>query len=182
MGLGINGISKLARRSRQPFGQPVPIGDVDREGFLEHCQQSLGNCGVVVVMLQLGDDLALTIDVPLPTLNAAFRFLDVSLQEVRFIGQLTGHRWKAGHFLLDRTSDRSAFPLTKHDSRNSHIETEGGLLRIGQAPRMWTKVGPRPRAPEVLAPVLQLSQCLVAVLSRITYRAMRAEPIKLRRP
>jgi hypothetical protein len=38
-------------------------------------------------------------------------------------------------------------------------------------------VGPRPRAPEVLAPVLQLSQCLAAILSRITYRAMRDEPI-----
>jgi len=28
-----------------------------------------------------------------------------------FIGHLTGHRWKAGHFLLDRTSDRSPFLL-----------------------------------------------------------------------
>jgi hypothetical protein len=48
---------------------------------------------------------------------------------------------------------------------------------------MWTKVGPRPRAPEVLAPVLQLSGCVAAVLSRnITHRAMRGRINRLRRP
>lgn len=78
--------AKITGDVRTPLRQPVPIGDMHREGFLEHCQQSLGNCGVVVVTLQVGDDLTLTIDVPLPTLNAAFRFLDVSLQEVRFMG------------------------------------------------------------------------------------------------
>jgi hypothetical protein len=121
--------AKITGDVRTPLRQPVPIGDMHREGFLEHCQQSLGNCGVVVVTLQVGDDLTLTIDVPLPTLNAAFRFLDVSLQEVRFMGHLTGHRWNVGHFLLDRRlSDRSPLRRARHDNKNNHsAETEAGL-------------------------------------------------------
>ncbi|MEA2916064.1 MAG: hypothetical protein QOJ15_8145 [Bradyrhizobium sp.] len=71
----------------------------------------------------------------------------------------------------------------KDDNRNNHrAETETGLRLMGTALRMWTKMGPRPRAPEVLAPLLQLSQCLAAVLSRITYRAMRAEPVSCAAP
>jgi hypothetical protein len=30
IGAGINGLSKLARRARQPLGQPVPLGNMNR--------------------------------------------------------------------------------------------------------------------------------------------------------
>jgi hypothetical protein len=65
----------------QLFEELVPIGNMTREGFLEHPEECRRDCCVLVVSLKIRDGLALMIDVALATLNAAFGFLDVSLQE-----------------------------------------------------------------------------------------------------
>jgi hypothetical protein len=65
----------------QLFEELVPIGSMTREGFLEHPEECRRDCCVLVVSLKIRDGLALMIDVALATLNAAFGFLDVSLQE-----------------------------------------------------------------------------------------------------
>jgi hypothetical protein len=84
------------------------------------------------------------IDVPLPTLNAAFGFLDVLLQEGSFHGHLTDQRWKVGYFLLDpRLSDRSPLRLARDDHKNNHrAETEAGFRRIGRPSRGRNAVTP----------------------------------------
>ena len=70
-----SGLSQLARRSLQPFGQPIPIGDVDREGLLQNFEQSLCHCRVLAGSLQHRDGLTLTVEVALPALNAHFGVL-----------------------------------------------------------------------------------------------------------
>jgi hypothetical protein len=60
---------------RQPFGQPVPIGDMDLVGLLENLQQRLCDCRVPTVSLQRRDNLTLTVDVPLSALRAQFGIL-----------------------------------------------------------------------------------------------------------
>jgi hypothetical protein len=67
--------SKLSWRSRQPFGQPVPIGDMDREGLLQNLQQSLGHRRVLVGSLQRRDGLTLTVEADLSALNAQLGIL-----------------------------------------------------------------------------------------------------------
>ena len=168
----------------QLFEELVAIGNMTREGLLEHPEECLRDCWVLVVSLKIRDGLALMIDIALAALNAAFGFLDVSLQERSLHRTSYRSAKEVGHFLLDRRhSDRNPLRRAMHDNRNNHrAETEAGLRRMGQPSGRWTKVGPRPRAPEVLAPMLQLSQCLAAVLSRITYRAMRAEPVSCAAP
>ena len=70
--------------------------------------------------------------------------------------------------------------LARDDNRNSHrAETEYGLRRKGY-PSEDEGGGPRPRAPEALAPVLQTM--LGSFLSRITHRVMRAEPFSCLAP
>src|SRR5580704_3088489 len=123
----------------------VPTGNVDREGLLEQCEQSLRNCCVLVLPLQFRDGLALKVDVPLSALNAAFGFLDVSLQEGLLHPDILpagSQRWTAGNFLLDRrVIDRSPLRLTMHENRNNHrAETEVGLRLMGQASRRWNAV------------------------------------------
>ena len=104
------------------------------------------------VPLKIRDGLALVIDVPLPALNSAFSFLDVSLQDGLLHRTPYGHRWKAGHFLLDRTSDRSPFLLVAHDSRNGHrVETEAGL-RLMDGPPSVTAIKLRGLARVALFP------------------------------
>lgn len=66
----MRGLGKLAGRSRQPFGQSIPIGDVDREGLLKNLEQSLCRCRVLVDSLQHRDGLTLAVDAALPALNA----------------------------------------------------------------------------------------------------------------
>jgi hypothetical protein len=65
----------------QLFQEMVPLGNMNRQGFLENPEECLRDCCVLVVPLKIRDGLALMIDVPLAALNAAFGFLDVSLQE-----------------------------------------------------------------------------------------------------
>ena len=65
----------------QPFEELVPIGNMTRESFLERPEECRRDCCVLVVSLKIRDGLALTIDVALAALNAAFGLLDVSLQE-----------------------------------------------------------------------------------------------------
>jgi hypothetical protein len=67
--------------SCQLFEELVPIGNMTCEGFLEHPEECLRDCCVLVVSLKIRDGLALKIDVALAALNSAFGFLDVSLQE-----------------------------------------------------------------------------------------------------
>ena len=66
----MRGLGKLAGRSRQPFGQSIPIGDVDREGLLKNLEQSLCRCRVLVGSLQRRDGLTLAVEAALPALNA----------------------------------------------------------------------------------------------------------------
>jgi hypothetical protein len=49
----------------------IPIGNVNRQGFLEHSEERLLDCCVLVVQLKIRDGFALMIDVTLATLNAA---------------------------------------------------------------------------------------------------------------
>src|SRR5882757_371970 len=65
----------------QLFEELVPIGNMTREGFLEHPEECRRDCCVLFVSLKIRDGLALMIDVALAALNAAYGFLDVSLQE-----------------------------------------------------------------------------------------------------
>jgi hypothetical protein len=67
--------------SLQLFKKLVPLGNMNRQSLLEHPEEGLRDCCVLVIPLKIRDSVALMIDVPLPTLNAAFGFLDVSLQE-----------------------------------------------------------------------------------------------------
>jgi len=75
-------------------------------------------------------------------------------------------RYTQRYFLLaPKRNDRSPLRPVRDDNRNSHrAETEYGLRRKGHTPR-GRRWGPRPRAPEALAPVLQPSQCLAALQS-----------------
>jgi hypothetical protein len=125
----------------QLFEELVPIGNMTREGFLEHPEERLRDCCVLFVPLKIRDGLALMIDVPLAALNAALGFLDVSLQEGWFHRTYTDQRWKAGHFLLDRRfSDRSPLRRAMHDNRNNHrAETEAGLRLINGLPAYLTR-------------------------------------------
>ena len=80
----------------QLFEKLVPIGNMTREGFLEHPEECLRDCYVLVVSLKIRDGLALMIDVALAALNAAFGFLKVSLQEGTLhavILTTSGQRW-----------------------------------------------------------------------------------------
>jgi hypothetical protein len=129
----------------QLFEELVPIGNVDCVGLLEQCEQSLRNCCVLVVPLKIRAGLALNVDVPLSALNAAFGFLDVSLQEGSLHPDILpagSQRWTAGNFLLDRRLiDRSPLRLKMHDNRNNHrAETEVGLCLMGQPSRRWNAV------------------------------------------
>jgi hypothetical protein len=58
--------------SRQPFGQPVPIGDMDRESLLKNPEKSLCLRRVLIGTLQPSDGLALTSKATLRPLNAQF--------------------------------------------------------------------------------------------------------------
>jgi hypothetical protein len=74
------------------------------------------------------------IDVTLPALNAAFGFLDVSLQEGSLHRTFYRSAMEMGHSLLGwRRNDRSPLPRAMHDNKNNHrAETEAGLRRIGR--------------------------------------------------
>jgi hypothetical protein len=116
----------------QLFEELVPIGNMTREGFLEHPEECRRDCCVLVVPLKIRDSLALMIDVALAALNAAFGFLKVSLQEGTLHAVIltsSGQRWPAGGLRLDqRCSDRSPLRLNTDDSKNSHsAETKVGL-------------------------------------------------------
>jgi hypothetical protein len=86
------------RSSLQLFDELVPLGNMNRQGFLEHPDECLRDCCVLVIPLKIRDGLALIIDVPLPALNAAFSFLEVSLQEGSLHGHLTDQRWRWATF------------------------------------------------------------------------------------
>jgi hypothetical protein len=48
------------------FGEPVSIGNINRQGFLEHPEECLRDCCVTVFPLKIRDGLALMIDVTPP--------------------------------------------------------------------------------------------------------------------
>ena len=68
------------RRSRVPFGEPDPIGDMDRESLLKNAEKSLCLRRVLIGTLQRSDGLALTSKAALRPLNAQFCVLKVLLQ------------------------------------------------------------------------------------------------------
>jgi hypothetical protein len=55
-----------------PFGQPVPIGDMDRESLLKNPEKSRCLRRVLIGTLQRSDGLALMGDVLLPAMEKAF--------------------------------------------------------------------------------------------------------------
>jgi len=125
----------------QPFEELVPIGNMTREDFLEHPEECRRDCCVLVVSLKIRDGLALMIDVALAALNAAFGFLDVSLQEGSLDRTSYLSAMESGPFLLDRRfSDRSPLRRAMHDNRNNHrAETEAGLRLINGLPAYLTR-------------------------------------------
>src|SRR5258708_5708416 len=87
----------------QLFEELVPIGNMTREGFLEHPEECRRDCCVLVVPLKIRDSLALMIDVALAALNAAFSFLSLQEGTLRaVILTSSGQRWPAGDLRLDR--------------------------------------------------------------------------------
>jgi hypothetical protein len=58
------------RRSRVPFGQPVPIGYMDRESLIKNPEKSLCLRRVLIGTLQRRHGLTLTVEAVLPALNA----------------------------------------------------------------------------------------------------------------
>jgi hypothetical protein len=76
----------------------------------------------------------LMIDVTLPALNAALGFLDVSLQDGLLHRTSYRSSMESGPLSSGSNQRQKRVSLTKHDSRSSHIQTEGGLRRIGQRP------------------------------------------------
>ena len=129
------------RSSLQLFDELVPRGNVNRQGFLEHPEECLRDCCVLVFPLKVRDGLALMIDVTLPALNAALGFLDVSLQEGSFHRTFCRSAMESGPFPLDRRfSDRSPLRRAMHDNRNNHrAETEAGLRLINGLPAYLTR-------------------------------------------
>ena len=114
----------------QLFGELIPIGNVNRQCFLEHPEERLLDCCILVVQLKIRDGFALMIDVTLAALNAAVGFLKMSLQKSCHRTS-TEWQWEERQFLR-RVTDRSPLPRAMHDSRNSHrAETECGLRLIG---------------------------------------------------
>jgi hypothetical protein len=65
---------------RQPFGQPVPIGNMEREGLLQNPKKSFCLCRVLVGSLQRRYGLTLTVDAVLSALNAQLGILYEMIQ------------------------------------------------------------------------------------------------------
>ena len=133
----------------QLFEELVPIGNMTREGFLEHPEECRRDCCVLVVPLKIRDGLALMIDVALAALNAAFGFLKVSLQEGTLhavILTTSGQRWPPTGLRLDqRCSDRSPLRLNTDDSKNSHsAETKVEFASHGTVRTLPWSATPKP--------------------------------------
>jgi hypothetical protein len=116
-------------------------------------------------------------------LNAAVGFRKMSLQMSSLHDIVPGQRWKARQFLFDRSvSDKSPFRRAMHDNRNTHrAETEAGLRLMERPSGCGRRWGQDPVPRKVLAPVLQLSQCLAAVLSASLSSSNAGPDHKLRR-
>ena len=107
------------------------------------------------------------IDATLPALNAAFSFLDVSLQEGSLhpvILTTSGQRWPAGGLCLDqRCSDRSPLRLNRDDNRNSHTPETAVELRLRGRPSLRALLGTvsvQPARERSLLPaILQMPTC-----------------------
>jgi len=133
----------------QLFEELVPIGNMTREGFLEHPEECRRDCCVLVVPLKIQDSLALMIDVALAALNAAFGFLKVLLQEGTLhavILTTSGQRWPPTGLRLDqRCSDRSPLRLNTDDSKNSHsAETKVEFASHGTVRTLPWSATPKP--------------------------------------
>ena len=83
----------------QPFGQPVPIGDMDGESFLENPEQPLCLPRVLVSSLKRSDDLTLAVDAALRPLNAQLGVFQMLFQvRRRGIRDLSSQDQRQGRF------------------------------------------------------------------------------------